>query len=471
MLRKFSIILTGLFIFLVSCGKSDNSSDNPVTEWPEPTITATETTLIPMIDTKEVSTTIKITNESSVNYVIISKVGADQYSEKISGNSLNPSYPFKYVLTNTDPEQFSFVVMAYSKNGTKTSPLYIKIDNRKGMFINSVTRIARITGNPMVGENLPSPNNTAIKWNVGGTDLGIIWEMNPGKYGMFFGDTFGADFKPNNTSPGPNGTSWRSNVLAFSEDIQLEDGLTFSGMATDNAGKAREIVYGAKDTSGFGDWTSIPTAAIRANGTDYVHYMNIRNWTGWVTNYSSLYKSTDNGVSWTICSTVKFSEDSHFGQVGYFKKDGYVYMIGTETGRSGSAYLSRFKETDIENQHAYEYWNNQKKQWIQGDENQATIVIPGTVGELSFIYNESFKKWIIAYFNSEKYNISLRSADDITGPWSEDVELASGYQYPQLYGSFFHPLSVNGRNLYFSTSMWLPYNTFLMKVELGGMGK
>ena len=30
---------------------------------------------------------------------------------------------------------------------------------------------------------------------------------------FFFGDTFGYDFKPNLANPGPNGGSWRSNVL------------------------------------------------------------------------------------------------------------------------------------------------------------------------------------------------------------------------------------------------------------------
>lgn len=60
-----------------------------------------------------------------------------------------------------------------------------------GFFIRNVTRIARVTGSIINGENFPSPNNTATKWNVGGTDLGIIWEMQPGKYGIFFGDTLG----------------------------------------------------------------------------------------------------------------------------------------------------------------------------------------------------------------------------------------------------------------------------------------
>ena len=337
------------------------------------------------------------------------------------------------------------------------------------LYIRKVTRIARVTGTSMSGETFPNPNNTAVKWNVGGTDLGVIWEMDPGKYGIFFGDTFGSDFAPNNSNPGPNGGSWRSNVLAYSNDSNLDDGLSFSGMATGGSGDAREIIYSQKNMSGNGDLTSIPSAAIRANGIDYVHYFNIKTWTGWVTNYSGMYKSIDNGITWTKSTEISFSSNSYFGQVGYFKKDGYVYMIGTQTGRNSNARLARFIESDIENQGNYEYWNSSSNQWIKGDENSATNIIEDKVGELSFIYNQKHKKWIIAYFNETRYNITMRTADNITGPWSRPYELAAGSDYAQLYGSYFHPISVNGDDLYFLMSMWLPYNVFLMKVELGNL--
>ncbi|MDD3778787.1 MAG: DUF4185 domain-containing protein, partial [Proteiniphilum sp.] len=231
------------------------------------------------------------------------------------------------------------------------------------------------------------------------------------------------------------------------------------------------IVYGGKDGSGNGDWTSIPTAAVRANGIDYVHYFNMRNWTGWITNYSGMYKSTDNGQTWQKCESITFSSNSPFGQGGYFKKDGYVYMIGTQTGRDSKASLARFREQDIENKERYEYWNGSSGQWIMGDENQATVVIDDKVGELSFIYNETFSKWFIAYFNGDRYNITMRTAEQVTGPWSEPYELAAGKDYAQLYGSYFHPLSVSGESLYFLMSMWMPYNVFLMKVEMADMGK
>ncbi len=65
----------------------------------------------------------------------------------------------------------------------------------------------------------------------------------------------------------------------------------------------------------------------------------------------------------------------------------------------------------------------------------------------------------------------MRTAEDIKGPWSEPYELASGSNYPQLYGSYIHPTSATGDNLYFLMSMWRPYNVFLMKAELADMGE
>lgn len=51
------------------------------------------------------------------------------------------------------------------------------------------------------------------------------------------------------------------------------------------------------------------------------------------------------------------------------------------------------------------------------------------------------------------------------------MSLANGREYAQLYGSYIHPLSVTGDNLYFTMSMWMPYNVFLMKAELADMGE
>ena len=83
-------------------------------------------------------------------------------------------------------------------------------DEQKGLSVVKVTKVARMTGKPVAGENIPSPNNTARDYDIGGTDLGIYWKMEEGKVGILFGDTFGKDWAPGHT---PN---WRSNAMAWS---------------------------------------------------------------------------------------------------------------------------------------------------------------------------------------------------------------------------------------------------------------
>ncbi|MGN7783722.1 DUF4185 domain-containing protein [Niabella sp. 22666] len=459
-------VIACFLCLLIAC-KKEGEKDVFV---PADELTAAQKVLIPDKQTKKVSAVLSFKNLSAIDYISVTKSGGNSYSAKISGGELASSYTFNYTIQATDPQSFKLLLKAHYKDGNISNALALDVDNRWGFFVRSMQRVSRVTGKPIGSESFPNPNNTASKWNVGGTDLGIVWEMEPNKYGIFFGDTFGQDFAPNAANPGPNGSSWRSNVLAFSNDSQLDDGLTFSSMAIDNAGNAREIVPGGKDQSGNGNLTSIPSAAIRANGADYVHYFNIRNWTGWITNHSGLYKSVDNGETWKKCETVLFSANSNFGMAGYFKKDGYVYMMGTHAGRNNPAYLARFKEADIENPTLYEYWNSAGNQWITGNESAASILINEKVGELSFVYNTKHKKWILTYFSEDRYNITMRTAENITGPWSNPYELAAGTAYPQLYGSYLHPMSATGDNLYFLMSMWMPYNVFLMKAELADMG-
>jgi D-arabinan endo alpha-(1,5)-arabinofuranosidase len=360
---------------------------------------------------------------------------------------------------------FSFIIInafLYGQN-----PGIFKLENRSDLVPFDLERISRVTGKSLPEESLPNPNHTDELYDVGGTDLGIMWEMEPGRVGIFFGDTFGKNFKMIKRGGG-NGGNWRSNVLAFSDDNDLDDGISFSGMALNKSGDAREIIFSAHDRSGTGDFTSIPSAAIRANGIDFAYYMNIKKWGEpgeWSSNYSSLYRSSDNGNSWEKCPEVTFSSESNFSQVALGKKDGYIYMLGTIPGRFGDAYLSRFAEVDILDQSKYEYWNK-KDGWIAGKENLATPVFDGPVGELSIIYNTMFKRWIVTYLDMSEEGIVLRDAAQITGPWSNKKTLVSGSEYPWHYGAYIYPLKNENDELYFLMSLWYPYNVFLMKTKL-----
>lgn len=336
-------------------------------------------------------------------------------------------------------------------------------------------KVSRVTGASLAGEGIPNPNETHTRWNLGGTDLGIIWDMGNGEYGILFGDSYGADFRPVGGGPGAAG-DWRSNVLAFSDNTDLENGLKFKGMLVAKGRPDRAVPVIEREN--YYSFTYIPTAAIELDGKQYMHYMY---WEVGTTvradqNYSSIYVSEDYGQTWSSCrGKISFDTDSYFAMVGYAKKpgDGYCYMLGAQSGRGyrkSSAKLARFRYDDILDKSSYEYWNGGKRQWIQGKESQATTLLDGTVGELSVMYLEEYDRFLTLYFDSDKYAVCYRSAARMQGPWSEERVLCSGWEpeYTQLYGSYIHPLSARkgSEKIYWTISQWQPYNVFFMEADV-----
>lgn len=332
----------------------------------------------------------------------------------------------------------------------------------KELNITSVKLVSRVTGKSAANENFPNPNKTDVIYNVGGTDLGIAWDMGKGITGYFFGDTYGRDFKYVSGGGPGEATDWRSNVLGISSDKNLRDGLLFDKMIVD------ELISSPHITNGTGSHTAIPTAAIQVKGVDYVHVMDIRKWGGpgsWTTNHSTLYRSLNEGQTWSHCPTVNFSSNSKFSQVAYAKYGNFIYMLGTLSGRFGSAFLARFKQSNILNQQQYEYWNSNTG-WIEGKEDMATPLIDGPIGEASLIYLPKYKRWILTYLNEKKGALVMRDAADITKAWSSEKIIASSKDYPGLYGAFIIPQARQVNKIYFNMSMWFPYNVFLMEATL-----
>ena len=336
-------------------------------------------------------------------------------------------------------------------------------------------KVSRVTGATLSGEAFPNPNSTHLKWNLGGTDLGIIWDMGNGEYGILFGDSYGMDFRPAGGGPGA-ASDWRSNVLAFSDNTDLENGLKFKDMYVNKSQPDRAAAVIVRENY-FG-FTYIPTGAIELNGKQYMHYMY---WEVGTTeradqNYSSIYCSEDYGRTWSSCrGKISFATDSYFAMIGYAKKPGdeYCYMLGAQSGRGyrkSPAKLARFKYDDILDKTKYEFWNGGKRQWIRGKESQATTLLDGTVGELSVMYLEEYDRFLTLYFDSEEYAICYRSAARMQGPWSTERVLCSGWdsEYAQLYGSYIHPLSARkgSEKIYWTMSQWQPYNVFFMEADV-----
>lgn len=342
--------------------------------------------------------------------------------------------------------------------------------SNQDIVVNNIETVARVTGPTLPDEDIPNPNQTDKNYSVRATDLGIIWDATTNeddpKVMLVFGDTYDNGWF--GFGGGGSASGWRSNVLAISKDQDLSDGLEFDFMITDPSDStyAKEIIESKKETHGYGDFTTIPTAGITVGNIHYIHYMQIKKWGEaghWDTNFSEIAYSEDEGENW-IKSGVSWDAESNFAQAAFVKEDGYVYIYGTPSGRFGNLYIARVEEEAILDKHLYEYWDG--NDWIIENETVASPIIEAPVSELSVQYNSYFDQWIMLYLNEDRYSLVMRTSDDLTGEWSLEEVVVTGEEYPMLYGSYIHPWTNNSNDLYFVISEWEPYNVILLRADL-----
>ena len=63
-------------------------------------------------------------------------------------------------------------------------------------------KVARVTGATPPGEDLPNPNQTALRDQLLGTDLGILWAAGDHEVMIAFGDTYGRGWGGSRTGDG-----------------------------------------------------------------------------------------------------------------------------------------------------------------------------------------------------------------------------------------------------------------------------
>ncbi len=302
-----------------------------------------------------------------------------------------------------------------------------------------------------------SPNQTDVNYGVLSTDLGSMFEMD-GRIYIAFGDTFGC-CRPANGGGG--GGQWRYNVLAYSTDRDLEDGMTIDGMITDDNGRARIVIR-----KRFEDFTIIPTYGIAVDGRMYLHYMAVKEWGApghWTLNRSGWGYSDDGGQTWTQPAESIWDGDTNFGQVSLLEHEGFIYVFGIHGGRYSGVMLARTPRDQILDMDAYTYWNG--SEWVS-DLEAAVEIMSAPVGELSVSWNEFLGRWIVIYLDEPRRGLVIREAPEMTGPWSEPMMLVDSSDYPSLYGSYLHPWASDGETIYFNMSQWGPYNVLLMRARL-----
>ncbi|WP_239582537.1 DUF4185 domain-containing protein [Gordonia rubripertincta] len=310
-----------------------------------------------------------------------------------------------------------------------------------------------------------STSRTDKRWQIHGTDLGIMWESAPGKVAVVFGDTFGKGFRP----PGANGRDWRSNVLGFSSDAKLSDGMSIDTMIQDSRCHAAELLS-ARRIDHY-EITVIPTSGFAIGDRQFMTYMSVRTWGKipgtWLTNHGGLAYSDDGGSTWIKDPYARW--DNIFGvsqfQVSSMVPHGeYVYMFGTPNSRIGSVGLARVHRDHVLNKTAYQYWRDGR--WVPArDGNVASVIFAGPAGEVSARFDEKSKRWQLTYLDALRGGIVIRKAREPQGLWSEPAELVHSSRYDQLYGGFMHPWST-GEDLYFTMSTWTDYNVSLMRARI-----
>ncbi|WP_132119123.1 DUF4185 domain-containing protein [Actinocrispum wychmicini] len=299
------------------------------------------------------------------------------------------------------------------------------------------------------------------RFGIHATDLGILWDNGQGRLLVAFGDTYGAEWGGHGA--GPAHADWRCNVLASSSNRDLDRGLRLDSVVARADGVAAQII---ERDRGVDENTVIPNSGIAVDGYNYLHYMSVREWRadGWSTNYAGVAVSADGGATWTKppgARWVNSAKDDHPFQICAFASTAdHVYLMGTTNGRFGGAYLGRCRRWDVLVPSAYEYWSGT---WGK----DATPVMSGPVGEMSVGFNKHFGQWLCLHLDEHRAAIVLRTAPELTGPWTDGQVMADGRDIPALYGGYLHPWAMDDATVYWTLSQWGPYNVTLMRTELG----
>lgn len=347
--------------------------------------------------------------------------------------------------------------------------------------IQQVTEIARLTG--ASGSDSMNPTHLA---GIGGVDLGVMVVQGQRTH-FLFGDSFESELAYTG-APG-TGIGWRWNTLAYSTDADPSDGILFDGWITDNTGRARVVIEDTRNSP----ITNIPTGAICLGSRIYVWYMSMKDWNiPWKNHFSGLAYSDNGGTNFTIVTSFQFPNNESGGNFGMVSasqrvdaapsEDDHIYLWGTPAHRYGGVKLARVSPAQIANLAAYEYYGGMSQGqplWLSS-EFTAPLIVPANVGEMSVMYNQWARSWIMlhgSHDNSQPTwdpgDIVLRHAPYPWGPWSDPLVVVDQSASTGLpYGSYLNPLYVEdlGHSFYFTMSRWDPYDVYLMKVTLSGEG-
>ncbi|MEA5118129.1 MAG: DUF4185 domain-containing protein [Propionicimonas sp.] len=332
-----------------------------------------------------------------------------------------------------------------------------------------VTRIAQLTG--------PGADNDTASVLLAGADLGHMTTLGERTF-FVFGDNFG---ERDPEAYGGTGEIWKSNAMAWSTSDDPSDGIVFDGWILDELGQVKELLPGDhKPNEVEGETTKIPTQLFTVGQVMYLGYMSVLHWGApgvWTADHAGLARSTDLGQTWEILPGVRWSGESNFVQLAQvpLTADGrdWIYLWGIPSGRFGSVKLMRVPASDdaVADPASYEYFagtHSEAPRWSPR-EAEAVTVLDGPVGELSVMWSTHLERWLLTTMAGNADAVVFEGLSP-WGPWSPPHTITTQTETPGLYAPYMTPryVSDNGRRIYFTLSVWGPYQVFWYSMDLVG---
>ncbi len=333
--------------------------------------------------------------------------------------------------------------------------------------VTGVTRIAQLTG--------PGALNDTAAVLLAGADLGHMTTVGDRTF-FVFGDNFG---ERDPEAYGGVGDIWRSNALAWSTSDDPSAGVRFDGWILNEYGQAKEILPSDhRPNEVVGETTKIPTQLFAVGRTLYLAYMSVTHWGApgeWTAGHAGLARSTDLGQNWEFLPEVRWAGESNFVQLAQvpLTADGrdWIYLWGIPAGRFGSVKLMRVPADDaaVTDPTAYRYFagtDGDQPRW-SADEADAVVVLDGPVGELSVMWSTHLERWLLTTM-ADNADAVVHEGLSPWGPWSAPHTITTQRETPGLYAPYMAPryVSDDGRRVYFTLSIWGPYQVFWYSMDL-----
>ncbi len=328
------------------------------------------------------------------------------------------------------------------------------------------------------------------KFQVGGTDLGFLFEGGKGLWvGGVFGDTFGGD--------NPGSENWRSPVMGRTSNRDfLERGIQWDNFAgaANTGGNAKQIFpynhngkNNARVNSGnFDSFTIIPNDIIQVpDGRYFGMGFRVQRWSELDTSKQAMCYTASNAWFWSDephadswqvgryrDNLGRLYEWENSGRNQYFQnatflqvpgEEDTLYVFGSREGRKvgrgpeeDGVFLRRAKIKDAFTEEGWEYWGWTGSKWEWGRNVWPTPILkpitPGSwIGEINAQHIGG--KVVLTYADSIVGSVAL-TADRPDSIWSDPVVLVSRLQEPFGYAPSVHPWSPSLTDAYIHNSSW-----------------